>query len=83
MRAYMRRRRLVLSIATVFVGLLLNVWVQDGTKPFLIVLAAVLGCVAVIASVGWTIGVQVVKHSRVEAAAIAAGTHPMKKELTR
>jgi len=62
-------------------GLALNVWAQDGTKPLVILLAAIVGCLLVVGSVGWLTGGQVVKHSRGEAAAITTGRHPMKKEL--
>lgn len=82
MKAYLMRRRLALAVAAVFVGLTVNVWVQDGTFAFLIVLTAVVGCAVVIGTVGWTVGTQVVKHSRREAEAIGSGNHPM-KEITR
>jgi hypothetical protein len=71
-----------LAVAVIFTGLALNVWVQDGLKPFLIVSAASVGCLLVVGSVGWMTGSQVVKHSRQEAAAIESGNHTM-KELTR
>jgi hypothetical protein len=80
-RRFLRRHRLVLSVAAVFTGLALNVWVQDGLRPFLIVMAAVVGCLLVLGAVGCMTGAQVVKHSRREAAAIESGKHPM-KELT-
>jgi hypothetical protein len=70
------------AIAALFTGLALNVLAQDGLKPFLVVLGAIVGCVVVLGAEGWLIGSQVLRHSRREAAAIEAGEHPA-KELNR
>jgi hypothetical protein len=80
--SFIRRHRLSLAVSTVLAGLALNVLVQDGVKPFLIVVAAGVGYVLVLGSVGWLTGAQVVRHSRREAAAIQAGKHSA-KELTQ
>jgi hypothetical protein len=79
---HLRRHRVATPVTVLFAGLTLNVWVQDGTGPFLVVLAAVVGCALVLGSVGWLTGTQVVRHSRRVATAIEAGNHPM-KELRR
>lgn len=82
MRAFLRRHRLGLAVTAVFSGLTANVWVQEGAKPLLFVLAAVAGYVLVLGSVFYVTGSQVVRHARREATAIETGTHPA-RELTR
>jgi hypothetical protein len=82
MKTFLRRHRLRLAVTAVLTGLALNVWVQDGTWPLLVVLAAVVGYLLVLGSVGYVTGSQVVKHSRREAAAIEASQRSV-KGLTR
>lgn len=81
MRAFVHRwwRWLV---ALTFAGLLVNVLVQDGWWPFLVVLGAVVGCAATWWVVLGGIGYAVAGHAKKESAQIAAGNHPM-KELAR
>lgn len=78
-RRFLHRNRLALLLYAVFAGLTLNVWVQDGTAAFLVVLLASGGCALVLGSVGWLTGRQVVRHARREARAIEAGNHPMRE----
>jgi hypothetical protein len=69
-------------VGVVFAGLLVNIWVRNGTKPFLVLLAACVTAVLVLGSVGWLTGTQVVRHARREQQAIQSGNHPM-REITR
>lgn len=78
-----RQRTAVLAIAVFFAGLLVNVLVQDGLRPFLIVLAAVGGCLAVVLGVLGSQGYLVAEHAKTVSAEIQSGNHPMKKELAR
>lgn len=75
-------RRWRIAVGVLFAGLALNVLVQDGVKPFLVVLGAIVGCVVVLGAEGWLIGSQVIKHAWRESAAIKSGKHPA-KELTK
>lgn len=81
--SWLRRHRLALSVAAVFAGLLGNVWYQDGFEPFLILLAAVCGCLTVFVCVFGVTGYSVASHATREAAAIESGKHPAKELMSR
>jgi len=76
-------RRRDLAIGALFTGLTLNVLVQDGVKPFLVLLGAGVGCVVAWSVSLYTAGASAVRHSRREAAEIERLMTQAAKELNR
>lgn len=62
-RRFLRRNRLRLAVAAVFVALAVNVAVQDGAPVLIVLLIAGLGCVAACALPAYITTASAVKHS--------------------
>lgn len=62
-RGWVRRRGLLLVVAAVMAGLVVNAWVQAGGRAMAVLFLAAVGFIAAVALPGYTSTALVVRHS--------------------